>query len=119
MRLSHPGVKLRCPVVIIIFLLFVICFFVPPASGKQSNATLAIVKGSVFLRDSAGTQSFVPEAKVKLDGPASFETETDENGNYLIASVPLGTYTFEAVSPGLETRQTLRVEGGEVHVSSN
>ncbi len=117
MRLSHPGVKLRCPVVIIIFLLFVICFFVPPASGKQSNATLAIVKGSVFLRDSAGTQSFVPEAKVKLYGPAVFATETDGKGEYAVVAVPLGTYTVEASSPGLKAVQTVTIEDSEVRLS--
>jgi hypothetical protein len=59
----------------------------------------------------------VPGAKVKLSGPAVFETETDENGNYVLAVVPPGIYTVEAVSPGLEIRQTLRVEGSEVYVS--
>src|SRR3984893_7779042 len=100
-----------------LFLVLAVSLFTDLAQGKQPNATTAKVVGTVFVQDSAGNRSVVAGAKVKLDGPASFETETDENGNYLIASVPLGTYTFEAVSPGLETRQTLRVEGGEPNVS--
>ncbi len=102
---------------LLLFLVFAVSLFMDLAQGKQPNATTAKVAGTVFVQDSAGNRSVVAGAKVKLDGPATFETETDENGNYLIASVPLGTYTFEAVSPGLEIRQTLRVEGGEVHVS--
>ncbi len=102
---------------LLFFLAFAVSLFTDLAQGKQPNATTAKVAGTVFVQDSAGNRSVVAGAKVKLDGPATFETETDENGNYLIASVALGTYTFEAVSPGLEIRQTLRVEGGEVHVS--
>jgi hypothetical protein len=101
----------------LLFLVFAVSLFTDLADGQQTNATTARVAGTVFVQDSAGNRSVVAGARVKLDGPATFETETDENGNYLIASVPLGTYTFEAVSPGLEIRQTLRVEGGEVHVS--
>jgi hypothetical protein len=101
----------------LLFLVFAVSLLTSLAQGKQPNASTAKVAGTVFVQDSAGNRSVVPGAKVKLDGPATFETETDENGNYLIASVPLGTYTFEAVSPGLEIRQMLRVEGGEVHVS--
>src|SRR6202047_2666936 len=100
-----------------LFLVLAVSLFTDLAQGKQPNATTAKVVGTVFVQDSAGNRSVVAGAKVKLDGPASFETETDENGNYLIASVPLGTYTFEAVSPGLEIRHTPRVEGREGHVS--
>lgn len=87
------------------------------AHGEQPNTTTAKVSGTVFVQDSAGNRSTVPGAKVKLDGPATFETETDENGNYVVAAVPPGTYTVAAVSPGLEIRQTLKVEGGEVQLS--
>ena len=90
--------------------------FAATAHGKQPNGATAKVSGTVFIQDSAGNQSVVPGAKVKLDGPATFETETDENGNYVVVAVPPGTYTVEAVSPGLGSRQTIRVEGGEVHI---
>jgi len=102
---------------ILLSLAFALSFFTDLAHGKQPNATTAKVAGTVFVEDSSGHQSAVPGAKVKLDGPAAFETETDENGNYVLAAVPTGIYTVEAVSPGLGIRQTLRVEGGEVHVS--
>jgi hypothetical protein len=86
------------------------------AYGKQSNFVTTKVVGTVFVQDSAGNRFIVAGATVKLDGPAKFEIETDENGNYIFATVPPGTYTIESVSPGLETRKTLRVEGDEVTV---
>src|SRR5258708_2594291 len=99
---------------LLLFLIFAASLFAALAHGKQA-ATVKIV-GIIFVQGSAGNRSVVPGAKVKLDGPTAFETETDEKGNYVFAAVPPGTYTVEAVSPGLEIRQTLRVEGGEVDV---
>ena len=101
----------------LLFLAFALSFLTNIAHGKQPNATTAKVAGTVFVQDSGGHRSAVPGARVKLSGPTVFETETDGKGNYVLPAVPPGTYTVEAVSPGLEIRQTLRVEGGEVHVS--
>jgi TonB dependent receptor/Carboxypeptidase regulatory-like domain len=101
---------------LLLFLVLAVSLFTNLAQGKQPNATTAKVAGIVFVQDSVGNRSVVAGAKVKLDGPSTFETETDENGNYLIASVPPGTYTLEAVSPGLEIRQTVLIEAGEVLV---
>ena len=99
-----------------LFLVSAVSLFTALAHGKQPDTATVKVMGTVFVQDSAGNRVVVPGAKLKLDGPAAFETETDENGNYVVAAVPPGTYTVEAVSPGLEIRQTLRIEGGEVDV---
>jgi outer membrane receptor for ferrienterochelin and colicin len=104
-------------VFLLFYLLFVICLFTAAARGNQANTASAKVDGSVFVRDSAGNQSFVAGAIVKFSGPATFETESDENGNYVIAAVPLGTYTVEAVSPGLKAVQAVHVESSEIRVS--
>lgn len=56
-------------------------------------------------------------AVVKLNGTAAFETETDSNGDYVIASVPRGTYALEVRYPGLEAVATVEVEGPEVRAS--
>jgi len=90
---------------------------VPAASGRQGNTTSAKVEGTVFVRDSAGNQSFVAGAKVTLTGPTILEAETDGNGQYRFADVTLGTYTMEAVFPGLNAVQIVRVEAFEVRVS--
>jgi len=85
--------------------------------GKQPNPDSAKVEGSVFVQDAAGNQSFVAGASVKFSGPATFETESDENGRYVIAAVPSGTYSVEAIFPGLKAIREVHVEGNEVHVS--
>ena len=103
-------------VFLLLFVLAAVSLFASFVNAKQRDAVSAKVAGTVFVQDAAGTRSVVPGAKVKLSGPATFETETDENGDYVIAAVPPGIYTVEAVSPGLEIRRTLRVEGGDVHV---
>jgi TonB dependent receptor/Carboxypeptidase regulatory-like domain len=115
-RLWDASGRLRGPVGIIISPLFAICFFVPAASGRQGTGS-ARVEGTVFVRDSAGNQSFVAGAKVTLTGPTNLEAETDGNGKYRFAAVTLGTYTVEAVFPGLNAVQTVRVEAFEVRVS--
>jgi hypothetical protein len=100
----------------IIFFLFVICCFVPGTLGSQANTPSAKIEGTVFVRDTAGNQSFVSGATVRLDGPATLETETDSNGKYVIAAVPFGTYTVEVALPGLKALRTVQVEDGEVRL---
>jgi hypothetical protein len=100
----------------LLYLMLAVSIFAALAHGTQANAATGKIAGTVFVQDSAGNRSVVVGAKIKLDGPASFETETDEKGNYVFAAVPPGAYTLEAVSPGLEIRQTLRVECGQVDV---
>lgn len=95
------------------YLLFVICLFAWTVRGNESRPAKAKVEGAVFVRDSEGKQSFVAGAKVKLNGPVDLETETDGNGDYVFAAVPLGTYTVEAVFPGMEARLTVYVDTAE------
>lgn len=119
-RIRHRNGRGRSTNGRIIFLLlyplFVICLFASAARGNQANTASAKVEGSVFVRDSAGNQSFVAGAIVKFSGPATFETESDENGNYVIAAVPLGTYTVEVDFPGLKTTREVPIEASEVSV---
>jgi hypothetical protein len=101
---------------LLVFLLAAICFFAALAHAKQPDAANAKVAGTVFVQDSTGNRSVVAGAKVKLNGASNFETETDENGNFLILIAPPGTYTIEAVSPGLEVRRSVHIEAGEVQI---
>jgi hypothetical protein len=100
----------------IIFFLFLTCCFVPGTLGSQANTPSAKIEGTVFVRDSAGNQSFVSGATVRLDGPATLEAETDANGKYVVAAVPFGTYTVEVAWPGLKALRTVQVEDGEVRL---
>ena len=101
----------------LLFPFLVMCLFAQASWGKQSNHDRAKVEGTVFFQDAAGNQSFVAGASVKFSGPATFETESDENGRYVIAAVPSGTYSVEVVFPGLKAVREVHVEGSEVHVS--
>jgi Carboxypeptidase regulatory-like domain len=87
------------------------------ASGQQTGTGRVTLVGTVFVTNSSGEQSFVPGARVTLSGPISIGTESNENGEYSFVSIPFGTYTVEAVSPGLDVLQTVRVEGSEVRLS--
>jgi outer membrane receptor for ferrienterochelin and colicin len=100
----------------IIFFLFVTCCFVPGTLGRQAKTPSAKIEGTVFVRDSAGNQSFVSGATVRLDGPATLEAETDANGKYVVAAVPFGTYTVEVALPGLKALRTVQVEDSEVRL---
>lgn len=99
--------------VVILPLLVTLCF-VPLASGKQTDTVGAKIEGTIFVTDSEGKQSFVPGATVKLTGPVTCETQTDENGRYALAAVPFGTYALEALSPGLKAVAPIRVETTQV-----
>lgn len=99
--------------VVILPLLATLCF-VPLASGKQTDTVGAKIEGTIFVTDSEGKQSFVPGATVKLTGPVTCETQTDENGRYALAAVPFGTYALEALSPGLKAVAPIRVETTQV-----
>ncbi len=104
-------------VFLLLFPFLAICLFALASWGKQPNTGGAKVEGTVFVQDAAGNQSFVAGASVKFSGPATFETESDENGRYVIAAVPSGTYSVEATFPGLKAVREVHVEGSEVHVS--
>src|SRR5258706_4905718 len=99
-----------------LFLILVISLFAVAARGDERNSAGARVDGSVFVQDSEGNRSSVAGASVKFSGPAIFETESDEDGKYVIAAVPIRTYMVEAVAPGLIVRRPVHVAGSEVHV---
>jgi len=97
--------------------LFLSGYFATATAGKQPDARNATVRGTVFVDDSAGTQSLVAGARVELKGPATLEAETDESGEYVIRAVPYGTYAVEATTTGFKAVRTLRVESEEVELA--
>jgi outer membrane receptor for ferrienterochelin and colicin len=99
---------------VVIFPLLVTLCFVSLASGKQTDTVGAKLEGTIFVTDSEGKQSFVPGATVKLTGPVTCETQTDENGRYALAGLPFGTYALEALSPGLKAVASIRLETAQV-----
>ena len=99
------------------YLLFIVCLFASVAHGMQLGTRSIRIEGTVFVQDSKGNRSSVAGAAVKLDRLAVFETETDENGEYVFATVPPGTYEVTASAPGLEVRRTLQVGGEDIRLS--
>src|SRR6516162_407062 len=99
-------------------LTFVTGLFASRTRGMELDTTTATgsVEGTVFIRNSAGDQSVIARATVRLNGPGTFETQTDENGNYVFQALPPGTYELAASSPGLQVRQTVRVEAGKTRM---
>src|SRR5208337_3811502 len=112
LRWIHQRASLEATPKITLALLLVCCFG-SVVRSQQSNSESATIRGTVFVRDSAGKQSVVPGAKVRLAGSASPETQTDENGEYEIKAVPFGTYTVEAALTGFNVVETIRVDGNE------
>src|SRR5258708_38123179 len=104
-------------VFLLLFQFLAICLFALASCGKQTNTGGAKVEVTVFVQDAAGNQSFVAGAWVKFSGPATFETESDENGRDVIAAGSSGAYSVEANFPGLKAIRGGNVEGREVHVS--
>jgi hypothetical protein len=115
-RMQDPNGRQLYGVGKIIFSLFLICCFASVAVARHANAITGQLEGTVALRDSAGKLSFVSGAKLKLSGAVTFETETDANGEFVIAAIPPGTYTLEADSPGFEAVQTIQVQPSSVQV---
>jgi hypothetical protein len=60
------------------------------------------IRGTVFTVESDGGRSFMPGAKVGLEGlPLSLQTVTDEQGNFSFPAVAPSTYRIEVKAPGL------------------
>ena len=93
-----------------------IFFFVSAAAAKQTTSANSTVRGSVFFSDSEGRQFPVAGAQVVLTGEASFETTTNESGEYTFPAVPFGIYTVEAVSTALKRVETVHVEADELRL---
>src|ERR1700761_9287786 len=73
---------------------FVFFFVSTTAAGKQATSANSTVRGTVFFCDSEGRQFPVAGAQVVLTGDATFETTTNETGEYTFPAVPFGIYTL-------------------------
>jgi len=88
--------------------LVAMCVLLPLSARGQSSVKPGTVEGTVFTVDSGGP-SFVPGAKVVLNGSTTLETETDAEGKYSFFNVAPGEYTIEADFPGMHAEQTVVV----------
>ncbi len=96
----------------LLILPIVLCLIFTWSATAQSTGSACAIKGSVFVTDSGGP-SYVPGAKVSLQGPETdLQAETDAEGRYTFCEVKAGTYSVEASFPGLQAAQGITVESG-------
>ncbi|MBI2889365.1 MAG: carboxypeptidase regulatory-like domain-containing protein [Nitrospirae bacterium] len=75
------------------------------AAGNKSIEETGSISGKVQRADAKnhlGTDVFVPGT--------SFTAKTDEQGNFILLGMPVGTYTLAAMFPGFETDEWKSVE---------
>src|SRR5271157_742511 len=95
-----------------IFLLLLMWWLIGPGlAGAQSSTATGAVGGAVYVLDSKGA-SYVPGAKVILQGFKTIQTETDEKGRYSFQAVEAGAYTITASFPSLEAAQGITIPAG-------
>jgi len=79
----------------------------------QNSVEMGALQGAVFVADSGGP-SYIPGAKITLQGPKTIEAETDGSGKYNFHDVEPGTYTIAASFSGLLGTQEVVIESGAV-----
>lgn len=92
------------------------CLCIEIAVATQVRGAQGKIEGAVVVRDSQGTLSSVPFAKVSLSGPVISQTESDEYGRYTFAGVRPGTYVIKATSTGFEAGLTVAVAANQTQV---
>jgi hypothetical protein len=84
------------------------------AFAQGTSQPTGAVQGQVFIKDADGGRSVVPATKIKLDGPTQLEAESDNEGNFALSTVPAGSYTITANTPGMAAMQGVVVTAGAV-----
>jgi hypothetical protein len=68
------------------------------------------IHGEVFIVESDGGHSVIPNAAVALHGNVSLETTANDHGSYSFPSVPPGVYVIDATAPGMTGTITFEVK---------
>ena len=101
---------------IVVALLAVSCLALPSYS-QDTGTEHATIHGTVFLRDASGNQCAVSGVTISLTGQVSLETETDQNGEFVLPAVPYGVYRAAVSSPGLKAVESVEVNTRDVSLS--
>ena len=95
-----------------VFLLLLMWWLIGPGLlGAQISTATGAVEGAIYVLDSEGP-SYVPGAKVILQGSKTIQTETDEKGRFSFQAVEAGAYAITASFPGLEAAQGITIPAG-------
>ena len=93
-------------------LLPLICCFPRDAAVPAGS-----IRGDVFTQNEGGEPFVLPGTLVALQGPVAKETQAATRGNTRSDSVPPGTYTVEAHTPGLSAERTIEVKADETTIA--
>src|SRR5689334_6582160 len=79
-------------------------------------STVAVAQertGSIVGTVTDSTGAAVPDAKIMVTGgalPRGIETASDDTGRYVLANLPIGTYTVAVTKTGFSTLRQVNVE---------
>src|SRR5246127_990455 len=84
------------------------------AFAQGAGQPTGAIQGLVFITDADGVRSVLPATKITLDGPAHIEVQSDNEGEFAFITVPAGSYTITANTPGMAATQAVVVTAGVV-----
>jgi TonB dependent receptor/Carboxypeptidase regulatory-like domain len=96
--------------------LVLVALLASPCLSKSGPEAAGTVRGTVFTSDPDGGHSVLPYATVRLEGPATRETQSDKQGAYIFESVTPGPYVVTATAPRLKATTNVQVEPGSALV---
>src|SRR5580700_9100830 len=84
------------------------------AFAQSPAQSTGAVQGLVFITDADGGRSVVSATKITVDGPAHIEAQSDNEGKFAFSTLPAGSYTITANTPGMAATQGVVVTAGAV-----
>jgi hypothetical protein len=84
------------------------------AFAQSPAQSTGAVQGLVFITDADGGRSVVSATKITVDGPAHIEAQSDNEGKFAFSTLPAGSYTITANTPGMAATQGVVVTAGTV-----
>jgi carboxypeptidase family protein len=81
--------------------------------AAQNQASCGTIEVTVVVRNSEGALSYIPAARVRLNGPAVEEGSTDSEGKYTFKVVTAGNYEVQATFPGFDATRSLVLTAGK------
>ena len=96
--------------------LVLITLFTSRCLSKSVPEATGTIRGAVFTSDPDGGHSVLPYAIVRLEGPATRETQSDKQGAYIFELVKPGPYVITATASGLTGTTNVTVKPNGVSV---
>lgn len=72
------------------------------------------IRGTIFIADSNGSLSVLPNATVRAKGPTETEVQSNDRGDHMFSSLEPGSYVITSSASGLNGATTVEVYSGAV-----